>query len=76
MNQCAGNAGGEQRVDLRRNPPLIMNAKEVATYLGVSPRKVRGDAAAGLMPCVKLGGRVLFRLKDVNARLDRLTNDD
>lgn len=73
MNQGAGDEGGEQRIDPRRNPPLIMNTKEVAIYLGVSPRKVCGDAAA---PCVKLGGRVLFRLKDVNARLDRLTNDD
>jgi excisionase family DNA binding protein len=66
----------KERAEIRRNPPLIMNAKEVATYLGVSPRKVRGDATAGLIPCVKLGGRVLFRLKEVNARLDRLTNDD
>ena len=76
MNQGAGDEGGEQRIDPRRNPPLIMNTKEVAIYLGVSPRKVRGDAAADLIPCVKLGGRVLFRLKDVNARFDRLTNDD
>ena len=75
MSQDASDEGGEQRADLRRNPPLIMNAKESA-YLGISPRKVCGDPAAALTPCVRLGGRVLFRLKDVNARLDRLTNDD
>ena len=59
--------------NLRHNPPQYMNVKQLAIYLGISERKIRGDAAEGLLPSVRLGGRVLFRLKDVEACLARMT---
>tara|TARA_Y100000588_G_scaffold318571_1_gene348141 strand:- start:2254 stop:2493 length:240 start_codon:yes stop_codon:yes gene_type:complete len=66
------NAEGRNQ-ELRQNPPQIMNAKEMAIYLGISERKARADAAEGIMPSVRLGGRVLFRLKDIDACLIRMT---
>lgn len=66
VEQKAGNL-----TSIRFNPPLNMNAKELSAYLGISERKVRGDAAAGKIPSVRVGGRVIFRLKDIDSFLDR-----
>ena len=57
--------------ELRQNPPQIMNAKEMSVYLGISERKIRSDAATGLLPSVRLGGRVVFRLSDLNKALEK-----
>ena len=48
-----------------------MNAKELSFYLGISERKIRSDAAIGLLPSVRLGGRVVFRLSDLNKALEK-----
>ena len=62
----------KERAEIMRNPPLIMSAGEVAVYLGISERKLRKDSMEGVIPSVRLGGRILFRLEDVNQRLTEL----
>jgi excisionase family DNA binding protein len=57
---------------IRHHPPQIMSVQEVALYLGVSVRKIRSDSTEGRIPSFKLGGRVLFRLKDINEMIERL----
>jgi excisionase family DNA binding protein len=61
----------DRNEELRKNPPQIMNAKELSVYLGISERKIRSDAAVGLLPSVRLGGRVVFRLSDLNKALEK-----
>ena len=61
----------DRNEELRKNPPQIMNAKELSVYLGISERKIRSDAATGLLPSVRLGGRVVFRLSDLNKALEK-----
>ena len=61
----------DRNEELRQNPPQIMNAKELSVYLGISERKIRSDAATGLLPSVRLGGRVVFRLSDLNKALEK-----
>jgi len=63
----------DELVSLRNNPPLNMNAKELSIYLGISERKIRSDAAHGIIPSVRIGGRVIFRLKDVDSFLEKRT---
>jgi excisionase family DNA binding protein len=58
--------------DLRLNPPQIMNAREIATYLGISERKVRSDSAIGQMPHARIGGRIIYRLRDIDRWLEKL----
>lgn len=57
---------------IRRSPPLRMSLAEAAIYLGVSPRKLRYDCKRRLIPYVKLGGKLIFKLESLNAALDRL----
>jgi excisionase family DNA binding protein len=61
----------DRNEELRQNPPQIMNAKELSVYLGISERKIRSDSATGLLPSVRLGGRVVFRLSDLNKALEK-----
>jgi excisionase family DNA binding protein len=54
-------------------PEPLMLAREVADWLGVSPRWVVDKAANGDVPCIKLPGsnRVRFRRSDVERALAR-----
>ena len=61
----------ECKVNIRRSPPLNMSAKELAIYLGISERKIRADAAVGKIPSVRIGGRIIFRLYDIDKFLDK-----
>ena len=70
-NNLLSNESEDGSVSLRNNPPLIMNAKELSAYLGISERKIRSDAAQGILPSVRIGGRVIFRLKDVDCFLEK-----
>lgn len=45
---------------LRANPPEVMNAPELALYLGVSEGFVRLETAAGRIPCKHLGRAVRY----------------
>jgi len=58
---------------IRRDPPRCMNLAECAAYLGVSPKKLRNDVRMRRLPVVKLGGRLIFRLEDVDRALARLS---
>lgn len=56
----------EQIDALRRNPPHILNERELAIYLDISQRNARALRQRRAIPHVRLGGRVLYRLAEVN----------
>jgi hypothetical protein len=58
--------------DLRTNPPLIVDEKELSLITGLCPRSIRNHVRAGLIPRVKIGRRVLFRWPAVEAALAKL----
>jgi hypothetical protein len=57
---------------IRRDPPLVMNEAQVAAYLSICPRSVRNLRRRRLIPHVRLGGRILYRLAEVNRALEKL----
>jgi hypothetical protein len=57
---------------IRRDPPLIMNEPQLAAYLSICPRSVRSLRRRRLIPHVRLGGRILYRLAEVNRALEKL----
>ena len=59
--------------ELRTNPPQVMNAREVAIFLGVSERKVRSETAIGQIRHVRLGRRILYRIEDIKRLLEEHT---
>jgi hypothetical protein len=59
---------------LRANPPVLMNEREVAVFVGICPRSVRNFSARGLLPVIRLGRRRLFRRDAVLAALKALEN--
>jgi hypothetical protein len=62
----------EQIDALRRNPPHIMNEQELAIYLDISERNARALRQRRAIPHVRLGGRILYRLAEVNRALEKL----
>jgi hypothetical protein len=62
----------EQISTLRRNPPHVMNEREVAIYLDLSERNVRTLRKSRSLPHVRLGGRILYRLAEINRALEKL----
>lgn len=58
--------------DIRANPPVLMNEREVALFVGICPRSVRNFSARGLLPVIRLGRRRLFRRDAVLAALKSL----
>ena len=56
---------------LRSNPPRLMNVAEAATYLGVGYTTIRSRIAERKIPFVKSGGRVLFRLVDLDRWIEK-----
>ena len=65
--------GAEAAFEIRRNPPRNMNLAEAAAYVGVSPKKLRNDVRLRRIPAVRLGGRIIFRIEDVNRALEKLS---
>ena len=57
---------------IRRDPPLVMNEAQVAAYLSICPRSVRNLRRRRLIPYLRLGGRILYRLAEVNRALEKL----
>lgn len=53
--------------DLRANPPEVMDAPQLALYLGVSESYVRLETAAGRIPCKHLGRAVRYNLEVIRA---------
>lgn len=56
---------------IRRNPPRNLSLQEAAWYLGFSKRKLRYEIAEGRIQAVRFGRRVILRLKDLDAALER-----
>jgi hypothetical protein len=46
---------------IRSDPPVLMNEREVACFIGICPRSVRNFTARGLLPVIRLGRRRLYR---------------
>jgi excisionase family DNA binding protein len=53
----------------------LLTAKEAAVYLGVSHRTVWAWAQNGWLPATRLGRRVLFDRVQLNAFIERATED-
>jgi len=64
--------GGIDLEHLRRNPPVLMNEREVAVVLNVCPRSIRNFTARKILPVIRLGRRRLFRREAVWAALQAL----
>lgn len=58
--------------NIRTSPPVLMNEREVALFIGICPRSVRNFSARGLLPVIRLGRRRLFRRDAVLAALKSL----
>lgn len=58
--------------DLRANPPILMNEREVSAFLGLSERSVRTYTNNGLIPVIRVGRRKIFRRDAVLAVLSKL----
>ena len=50
----------------------FLNQRQLAAFLGISPRSVRNFCARGLLPKIKLGRRTLFRRQSVLRALEEL----
>lgn len=50
----------------------LLNYAEAGVYLGISERAAEKLAQAGEIPKVKIGARVLFDLRDLDAYIDRV----
>jgi excisionase family DNA binding protein len=55
--------------------PRILNAQQLASYLGVPVSWVREKARTGDIPRLKIGHYVRFRLDDVQTYLSRPTGE-
>jgi hypothetical protein len=58
--------------DLRINPPVLIDERELAFITGLCPRSIRNLVKAGVIPRIKIGRRVLFRWPQVEAALAKL----
>ncbi|MEW6746120.1 MAG: helix-turn-helix domain-containing protein [Planctomycetota bacterium] len=60
-------AGGNGRAP----EPLLVSEREAARLLGISPRLMWSLGVRGEIPRVRLGGRVLYALKDLRAVIEK-----
>lgn len=58
--------------DLRTNPPVLVDERELSFITGLCARSIRNHVRAGIIPRIKIGRRVLFRWPQVEAALARL----
>lgn len=56
--------------------PEIMTQQQAADYLQVTRKTLIGLVKKGDIPCVRAGGRRLFRKQRVNEALDRMAGID
>jgi excisionase family DNA binding protein len=55
---------------IRTNPPKNLKVAEAAAYIGVSDRTLRTLIAEQKIPVVRIGGRIVLRLVDVDRWLE------
>jgi hypothetical protein len=72
MNDSLADIPSQSRESLRANPPVLMNEREVADFIGICPRSVRNFTSRRLLPVIHLGRRRLFRRDAVLAALAKL----
>ena len=53
----------------------LMTEQEASTYLRVCRRSLYNWRKAGLIPYIKLGKAVRFRINEVEAAINRMTHD-
>ncbi|MDP0502022.1 MAG: hypothetical protein Q7P63_18165 [Verrucomicrobiota bacterium JB022] len=58
--------------EIRENPPVLMNEREVAVFMGVCERSVRNYTARRLIPVIRVGKRKIYRRDAVLAALRHL----
>ena len=60
------------RRDLKAGKRKLLSVNETAAYLGISPKTIRNKISDGTFPVkpVRLSGRVLFRLDDLDLLVD------
>jgi excisionase family DNA binding protein len=80
MSATTGNAGLDAladaiaerviaRIRAQQEPPL-MAVGEAAKYLGRGPGAVRGMIAKGILPSVRMSGRVMIRREDADRLIE------
>ena len=62
------------RLDLKAGKRKLLSVNETAAYLGISPKTIRNKISDGTFPVkpVRLSGRVLFRIGDLDLLVDGL----
>lgn len=60
-------------VELRRNPPRLMNFPELCTFLDISERHARHLIAERKLPTIRLGKCLLFDTPKILAALERMS---
>ena len=60
-------------VELRRNPPRLLNFRELCTLLDISERHARDLIAERKLPSIRLGARLLFDTTKIFAALERMS---
>jgi excisionase family DNA binding protein len=80
MSATTGNVGLDALADaiaerviariLARQEPPLMTVGEAATYLNRGPGAVRGMIAKGILPSVRMGGRVMIRREDADRLIE------
>lgn len=63
----------DESAAIRNNPPRNLRFPEAAAYLTVSERKLHDLVKRRRIPVVRLGGRLIFRLEDLDQALARLS---
>jgi len=56
----------KKAVDLRCNPPALLNVPEASQYIGISQRFLRTIIKERKVPSVRIGSRVFLRLVDID----------
>ena len=72
MKESLEKIASQSRESLRANPPVLMNEREVATFMDICPRSVRNFRGRSLLPVIRLGRRRLYRRDAVLAALQKL----
>ncbi len=57
--------------DINAYARKIFSVKEAANYIGISERNLRSKISSGELKVVRLGRRIIIRLKEIEGFLER-----
>lgn len=60
-----------ERINL--DPDSWLDTKTICRIINVSPRTLQNYRELGVIPFSNINGKILYKVKDVKARLDKLT---